>query len=156
MEYSNNLEELEKLDKLKNKVLKYILYKKRTEKEVREKFQEEIDENTLEDIIEFMKENKYLNDSEYIERAVNEFMALKNMSIREIEYKLAQKGVSKNLIDDYICKNKEIMLEYELRSATNIVRKKINSMEEQDIKSLLFKRGYMSEIISIAIDEGKE
>ena len=133
MEYSNNLEELEKLDKLKNKVLKYILYKKRTEKEVREKFQEEIDENTLEDIIEFMKENKYLNDSEYIERAVNEFMALKNMSIREIEYKLAQKGVSKNLIDDYICKNKEIMLEYELRSATNIVRKKINSMEEQDI-----------------------
>ena len=156
MEYSNNLEELEKLDKLKNKVLKYILYKKRTEKEVREKFQEEIDENTLEDIIEFMKENKYLNDSEYIERAVNEFMALKNMSIREIEYKLAQKGVSKNLIDDYICKNKEIMLEYELRSATNIVRKKINSMEEQDIKSLLFKKGYMSEIISIAIDEGKE
>lgn len=156
MEYSNNLEELEKLDKLKNKVLKYILYKKRTEKEVREKFQEEIDENTLEDIIEFMKENKYLNDSEYIERAVNEFMALKNMSIREIEYKLSQKGVSKNLIDDYICKNKEIMLEYELRSATNIVRKKINSMEEQDIKSLLFKRGYMSEIVSIAIDEGKE
>ena len=156
MEYSNNLEELEKLDKLKNKVLKYILYKKRTEKEVREKFQEEIDENTLEDIIEFMKENKYLNDSEYIERAVNEFMALKNMSIREIEYKLSQKGVNKNLIDDYICKNKEIMLEYELRSATNIVRKKINSMEEQDIKSLLFKRGYMSEIISIAIDEGKE
>ena len=156
MEYSNNLEELEKLDKLKNKVLKYILYKKRTEKEVREKFQEEIDENTLEDIIEFMKENKYLNDSEYIERAVNEFMALKNMSIREIEYKLAQKGVSKNLIDDYICKNKEIMLEYELRSATNIVRKKINSMEEQDIKSLIFKRGYMYEIISIAIDEGKE
>ncbi len=156
MEYSNNLEELEKLDKLKNKVLKYILYKKRTEKEVRDKFQEEIDENTLEDIIEFMKENKYLNDSEYIERAVNEFMALKNMSIREIEYKLAQKGVNKNLIDDYICKNKEIMLEYELRSATNIVRKKINSMEEQDIKSLLFKRGYMSEIISIAIDEGKE
>ncbi|MBR3511373.1 MAG: RecX family transcriptional regulator [Clostridia bacterium] len=156
MEYSNNLEELEKIDKLKNKVLKYILYKKRTEKEVREKFQEEIDENTLEDIIEFMKENNYLNDSEYIERAVNEFMALKNMSIREIEYKLSQKGVNKNLIDDYICKNKEIMLEYELRSATNIVRKKINSMEEQDIKSLLFKRGYMSEIISIAIDEGKE
>ena len=156
MEYSNNLEELEKLDKLKNKVLKYILYKKRTEKEVRDKFKEEIDENSLEDIIEFMKENKYLDDTDYIERAVNEFMALKNMSLKEIEYKLAQKGVSKNLIDDYICKNKEIMLEYELRSATNIVRKKINSMEEQDIKSLLFKRGYMSEIISIAIDEGKE
>ena len=156
MEYSNNLEELEKLDKLKNKVLKYILYKKRTEKEVRDKFKEEIDENTLEDIIEFMKENKYLDDTDYIERAVNEFMALKNMSLKEIEYKLSQKGVSKNLIDDYICKNKEIMLEYELRSATNIVRKKINSMEEQDIKSLLFKRGYMSEIISIAIDEGKE
>ena len=36
-----DLERLERIDKLKTKMLKYIFYKKRSEKEVREKFKNE-------------------------------------------------------------------------------------------------------------------
>ena len=36
-----DLERLEQIDKLKTKMLKYIFYKKRSEKEVREKFKNE-------------------------------------------------------------------------------------------------------------------
>lgn len=50
-----NFEEAEKIDQLRNKMLKYILYKKRTEMEVRQKFSEE-DENAIEDAIEYFKE----------------------------------------------------------------------------------------------------
>ena len=46
----------EEFDNAKTQVMKYILYKKRTESEVRKKFCHTIDENMLEDIIEYIKE----------------------------------------------------------------------------------------------------
>ena len=50
--------ELIEFDNLKTKVLKYIVYKKRTEKEVRQKFSSSsTDANLLEDVIENLKEN---------------------------------------------------------------------------------------------------
>ena len=54
----------EEFDKQKTKVLKYILYKKRTENEIRTKFITSIEENLLEDIIEYLKEAKYIDDKE--------------------------------------------------------------------------------------------
>ena len=79
---------IEEFDKQKTRILKYIFYKKRTEQEVRKKFSGEIEENLLEDIIEYLKEAKYINDNDYIEKTVNNFIMLKNLSIREIQYKL--------------------------------------------------------------------
>lgn len=144
-------EEAEKIEKLRNKMLKYIVYKKRTEAEIRQKFEEE-DENMVEDAIEYFKELKYIDDSVYVERAIKEYIALRNLSIKEIAYKVCQKGVSKSLVDDYICKNKETMLEYEISSAKNIIKKKAGQ-EEQEIKNYLYKKGFMSETVNIAFDE---
>ena len=155
MNFTNNLEEAEKIEKLRSRMLKYILYKKRTEAEVRLKFSEE-DENMVEDAIEYFKEQKYLNDYDYIDRAIKEFMALKHLSIKEIVYKITQKGVDKKIVDDYICKNKEPMLEYEISSAKAIILKKNKTAEMADIKNFLYQKGYMSETINIAFDEINE
>lgn len=46
----------EEFDEKKTLVMKYILYKKRTESEVKKKFCHTIEENMLEDIIEYVKE----------------------------------------------------------------------------------------------------
>ena len=156
MEYMSKekFEEAERIDKLKNKMLKYIMYKKRTEAEVRQKFSDE-DENLLEDSIQYFKELNYINDEEYIIRAINEFMALKNLSIKEIVYKICQKGVNKNLIEDYVCKNKDILLEYEIASAKALILKKQKALEEQEIKNFLYKKGYMSDSINIAFENMK-
>ena len=143
-------QEIEEYDNLKTKVLKYVLYKKRTEQEVRQKFSENTG-NMLEDVIEYLKQEKYIDDTNYIERSVDEYIALKNLSIKELTYKLYTKGLSKNLIDDYVLKNKEKLLEYEISSATNIVNKKNNSMDELELKQFLMKKGYMSETIDIAM-----
>ena len=43
---------IEEFDVVKTKVLKYVIYKKRTENEVYMKFKGQIDENILEDVIE--------------------------------------------------------------------------------------------------------
>ena len=153
MEFTKNLKEAEELDKLKTKVLKYVLYKKRTENEVREKFSEE-DENKLDDVIEILKENNYINDRDYIERSIKEFKSLKNLSIKEINYKLIQKKVDKNLLDDYIYENREELLEFEIKSAKNILMKKAKNNEDiEDVKKYLYNKGYMSESVNIALDE---
>jgi len=144
---------VEEFDKGKTKVLRYILYKKRTEQEVRTKFQKDIEENMLEDIIEYLKEAGYINDKEYIEKTVNNFIVLKNMSIKEIKYKLMSKGLNKNDIEDYIYENKEKLEEYETKSARNVIYKKSTSMEQEEIVQFLLKKGYKKDSINNAMEE---
>ncbi len=142
----------EEFDKLKTKVLKYIIYSKRTEDNIRKKFENE-DEIILEDVIEYLKEAGYINDFNYIAKAVDEFIKLKNLSIKEIEYKLMQKGIEKELVRDYIYNNKEKLLDYEINSAKNLFSKKRNTLEDEEISKYLLNKGYMQESIKIAIEE---
>lgn len=148
-----NLEELERIDKLKTKVLKYIMYKKRTEQEIRRKFSNIDEIDLLDDVIENLKEIGYINDENYIERAVTEFINIRNLSLKELKYKLLSKGLNKDLIDDYFYKNFDKLEEYEINSAKNIIIKKINGMEEQELIQYLLKKGYKSDLVKQAIKE---
>lgn len=144
---------IEEFDKEKTKVLKYILYKKRTEQEIRKKFANTIAESMLEDIIEYLKEAKYIDDNEFIEKTINNFMQLKNLSIKEIQYKLIAKGLNKSEVEDYIYENREELEEYETKCAENIIYKKSISMEPKEIKQYLLKKGYKLENINKAMKE---
>ena len=147
---------IEEFDREKTKVLKYVMYKKRTEREIRTKFQSLIEENLLEDILQELKDNRYISDENYIERAVHEFMALKNLSIKEIQYKLIAKGIASSLVEDYVQKNREELEEYEQKSADNIAVKKSVNMDEFEIKQYLVKKGYTEEHIKEAIEKIEE
>ena len=149
----DNLDYLEEYDKLKTKVLKYILYKKRTEKEIMQKFSFGIEEEILEDIIDDLKEAGYIDDNNYIERAISEFMALKNLSIKEIKYKLFAKGLNSDIIDEYISNHNDELNDYEIQSIKNIFYKKQTSKDEEDIKQMLLKMGYKLENIKEALSE---
>lgn len=146
-----NIEELEKKDNLKTKILKYIMYKKRTEEEVKRKFGNIDDHELLEEIIDELKENGYINDNNYIKRAIAEFINLKNLSLKELKYKLLSKGLKKNLIDDYFSQKSDELEDYEINSAKNIMLKKKDSMEEQELIQFLLKKGYKIENIKQAI-----
>lgn len=150
-----DLDYVAEYDKLKTKVLKYIIYKKRTEREVRQKFESTIEGEILDDIIEELKENGYINDSSYIDRAVQEFMALKNLSIKEIKYKLFAKGLNNDIIDEYVSSHIDELTDYEVQSIKNIFYKKQMAMEEEEIKQTLLKKGYVMENIKEAFDEVK-
>ena len=138
----SNWEELEEFEKQKTKVMNYIMYKKRTEFEVKQKFSKTIDEDTLEKIIDYIKEAGYLNDKDYIDRTVNEIMALKKLSIFEIKNKLYTKGISRNDIEDYVYEHRDELEEYERNSRENIIAKKSSSMTEQEIENYLYKKGF--------------
>lgn len=149
------MEYIEEFDKLKTKVLKYILFKKRTEQEVRNKFKD-LEGEMLSDVIDELKELNYINDIEYIKKAVKEYMNLKNMSIKEVEYKLMAKGIKKELIENYIYDNKEDLIKYEIQSAINIINKKSQTLEREEILNYLRKKRYIEESIKIAIEEIEE
>lgn len=143
---------LEEFDKLKSKVLKYTLYKKRSEAEIKRKFAE-FSSEMLDDVIEELKENGYIDDNIYIEKTVKEYQRLKNLSIKELEYKLLSKGINKKDIENYIYNNKEELLEYEINSARNIFLKKQTIMEKDEIISYLNKKGYLSDSIKLAQED---
>ncbi len=44
---------------------------------MRTKFQNTVEENLLDDIIDYLKEAGYINDRDYIERTINNFISLK-------------------------------------------------------------------------------
>lgn len=146
-----DFEKLELYDKYKTRVLKYVIYKKRSENEIRAKFQKEIDADMLDDIIQELKENQYISDEKYIERAVNEFMALKNLSLKQIKYKLQSKGISVNLVEDYFQEHREDLKEYEIKSANNIITKKYNQPAEEIIQFLL-KKGFEYDNVKEALE----
>lgn len=140
-EPTTNIERLKEFDVQKTKVFKYITYKKRTEQEVRKKFKGQIEEQMLEEIIEYLKEAKYLDDYEFIEKQVREYMNLKTLSIKEIKYKLLSKGLDKKLIEKYIDNNYEELKEYEQKCAEKIKIKK-SELSEEEIKQYLYRKGY--------------
>ncbi len=150
------MDKTQEFDKLKTKVLKYILYKKRTEQEIRKKFENEIEENMFEDIIEYLKQAKYINDNEYIAKTINDFKLLKNLSIKEVTYKLLNKGLNKSILETYMYENKEKMEEYEIKSISNIMYKKRNTMDKDDIINYLAKKGYRYENIKRVLEEMSE
>ena len=143
---------IEEFDREKTKILKYIIYKKRSENEVRNKFSSTINQELLEDIIDYLKEANYINDKEFIEKTVNNFITLKNLSLKELKYKLMSKGLNKDDIDDYLYENKEELEEYEIKSASNIIYKKASTMEEEEIKQYLLKKGYKNDTIKQAFE----
>ncbi len=137
-----DFEKLKEFDGQKTKVFKYITYKKRTEQEVRNKFRGQIEEQMLEEIIDYLKETKYLDDYEFIEKQVREYMNLKTMSITEMKYKLAAKGLDRKLIEKYVENNYEELDEYEQRCIEKIKTKKSGTMEAQEIQQYLYRKGY--------------
>lgn len=143
---------IEEFDREKTKILKYIIYKKRSENEVRNKFSSTINQELLDDIIDYLKEANYINDKEFIKKTVNNFITLKNLSIKELKYKLLAKGLNKDDIDDYLYENKEELEEYEIKSASNIIYKKSSTMEQEEIKQYLLKKGYKNENIKQAFE----
>lgn len=150
-----DIERLEKIDKLKTKILKNIFYKKRTEKEILEKFKNE-DSDILYETIENLKELGYINDIDYIKRYIHDVITLKNLSIFEIKYKLYSKGIKETDIEDYISENHEMLEDYELLAARNILNKKKKEKDIEEIAQYLRKKRYKADTISKIIEENKD
>lgn len=148
---------VDEFDKLKTKILKYILYKPKTEYEVRNKFSDKYDKVVLEDVIKWLKKEKYIDDNENINLIIADYLENKNFSVKELIYNLNLKGISDEKIEEYCTLNKINLDLYEYNSAENIVQKKSNLLNKEQIKKYLLNKGYSYDIIKkINKNEGKK
>lgn len=148
----NITEKIKLKDQIKSKILRFIIFKKRTENEVRKKFQNDYDQTILNEVIEELKTLNYINDENYIERYVTEALNTKTLSIVELKFKLQSKEISKKLIENYFEENYEKLYSYELNSVKKIFKKK-SQKDLQSIKNYLFRKGYKTEIVKLVEED---
>ena len=135
---------------IEDKLIKYVVFKKRTINEVRQKCKLlKYDEELTESILEYLCENGYLNDENYVERYIQNVMRLKNISINEIKIDLLRRGIEEELIEKYIT---EKVKEFETNSAQILAEKKIKTMEVEKVKRYLLNKGFSYINVTKAID----
>lgn len=136
-----------------DKLMKYVVFKRRTEMEIRQKCKRlEYNDEYTDEIIQYLTENEYINDEKYIERFINTTLKLKKLSIFEIKIDLLKRGIKEDYIENYFSTNKEKLDEFEKESAIKIVNKKIQTTEIEKIKKYLMNKGYSYSSITEAID----
>lgn len=138
---------------LDDKLMKYVLFKKRTVEEVKRKCKTlKYEEENIDEIIEYLKENEYLNDEKYVIKYIQNIMRLKNCSINEIKIDLLKRGIDDFFIEKYIDEELE---EFEKKSAIILAEKKIKTMEVEKLKRYLLNKGFSYTNATKAIDNLK-
>lgn len=84
----------------KNLALYHLSFKKRTEKEVRDYLnQHEIDEKIIPKVLKSLKEDKWIDDENYVRQIVASNLHTGDKGAYHLKQKLIQKGISSSLID---------------------------------------------------------
>lgn len=136
--------------------IKYVSYKIRSCKEVRQKLEAQgFDEEIIAEAIETLIKDKYLDDLDYARRYARTKIKLGKISRKQLEIELSQKGIGDELIAE-IAELDEINENEDIRK---ILAKKYSIDELMDQKKklkamkYLYSKGYGMELIQKAIDE---
>jgi len=123
-------------DRAMSMALKYLGYKMRTEKEIKDYLlRKKISEADISYTTEKLKEYKYINDSEFAEFWIRDKYNFSNQGRYKIKNDLLKKGVSKDLIDEKI--NSFFSFEKEREKIIQIYLKKNPKKEKLSDKELL-------------------
>src|SRR3989344_3020248 len=146
-------------EKFYNKALKFLSYRPRSEKEIRDylkiknqKSKIKNDDKVIESIISKLKEYKFLNDEEFVKWWIEQRTTFKPRSLKLIKIELGQKGIDKDLIDQVI---DDLRLTIDdLESAKKLIEKRLPryknlSRDEkfQKIARYLASKGFNYDII---------
>ena len=105
-----------------SKALNFISYRIRSKKEVYTKLKkEDVPEEHIDKIISKLEEDEYINDYRFAKAFFESKTRINKWSNKRIEYELIQKGISKDIINEFSLNFKEL----EFENAMDLVEKKI-------------------------------
>jgi len=140
----------------KDKALKFLSYKMRSEKEVCNKLKEYgYTESIIKKVIDKLKEYNYINDVEFAISFIKYKSNLKGYGKQHIKYELIKKGIDNCTIDD-LFQNLDIN---ETEKALNFIEKKLkgstklDTKEKQKLFAYLERKGYCYNIIKTAFKQ---
>lgn len=140
---------------LDDKLMKYVLFKRRTVQEVKEKCKLlGLPSEYIEEVIAYLIENGYLDDELYVMKYILGIIKLKKKSVQEIRFDLIRRGINETLIEKYIT---EELRAFEIKCAIELAKKKYKECSDLlKVKKYLLGKGYSKQSINKAIDTLKE
>lgn len=147
-------------DKFYDKALRFLSYRPRSEKEVRDNLQKKkVSDSIIDLIIKKLQEQKFLNDRDFAKWWIEQRTLVKPSGKRLIKIELTKKGIDKELIDE-IFDSVEDLVQNELEMARKLVQRKINKYKGlgrqkiyQRLGGFLSRRGFDYDTIKKSIDE---
>ena len=148
------------LDFIKNQVLisfakaealNYISYKMRTKLEIEQKLKEKYPFEVIEEVLEYLMGNGYINDEVYAEKFIFEKKKLGKLSRKALFYKLLEKGISKEIIEEKLDR-----VGYNEKDYAKKFVKKVLIKEKKDFfktENYLYSKGFSKDTIKSVIKE---
>ena len=154
--YSEILEQLVFV-KAREKALKYLDYKQRTEKEVRKKLADEYSPEIIDRVLEMLKNYKIVDDDNYARLYIKDCLNLKGWGKRRILAELALKGIDRDKAEMLLENTGDIMLEKAKKLIDKRVKGKITDMAEYKKHfDFLLRRGFDHETAKTVLDMKKD
>lgn len=147
-------------DKYYEKALRFLSFRPRSEKEVKDNLAKKKASPTIINmIIQKLRDQKFLNDKEFTKWWIEQRTIVKPTGIRIIKIELQRKGIDKEAIDEVLERSKDTV-HNELDMARDLVQrrfKRYQGLERQEIYQklggFLSRRGFDYDTIKKAIDE---
>jgi len=136
---------------LYDRALSYISYQMRTISEVKKQLKTKVKDDVLiQKVIDELKRNRYLSDSEYVKEYVTEKLLFDTVVPMYIKEKLIRKGIHYDLIDAELIRFTE---DLEYAKIEDIIQKEIRYTLKKPLKKVLesLKRKCISKGFHIAI-----
>ncbi|OGH20111.1 MAG: hypothetical protein A3D74_03455 [Candidatus Levybacteria bacterium RIFCSPHIGHO2_02_FULL_37_13] len=147
---------MDELDKFYNSSLRFLSYRPRSEKEVRDKLKsKKASPEIIEKTIAKLKEKKFINDEEFAKWWIESRLMLKPRSLRLIKMELKQKGIPDETISNF-----KFLISNDLEQAKKLVEKRIKRFKGlpkqeiyQKLGRYLASKGFDWDTIKQSIDE---
>ena len=148
------------MDHFYNLALRFLSYRTRSEKEVREKLKlKQAEPGIIEKVISKLKEKRFINDEEFARQWIENRERFKPRSLRLIKLELRQKGIKGEILEKVI-QDLDFNSESELEQAKRLVEKRIDKVRDlpkqeiyQKLGRFLASKGFNWDTIKKAIDE---
>lgn len=146
------------LNILQPKVIKYAMYKMRTEQEVLRRFESEfqdISSKAFDEILKYLKDNNILNDEVFAKTFLEEAIKFKRNSKFELKMKLKEKGVPEEYIYKALDSLEEKLDNYEQDLVFKILNERKNQ-DRQKVLNYLYRKGFDGINIRNAVEKFEE
>lgn len=152
---AEEIEEFKKLAKLTNQYIRMIslIYSRpRSEYEIRTKLrQKKVEPEEIEQLIEKLVSNQYLNDAKFAEWWVSSRKSSRPISALKLKSELAQKGIKADLANEVL--SEQFSADDELVALQKLIEKKKDKYEsEQKLMAYLASKGFKYSQIKEVLD----
>lgn len=119
--------------KAKNKALNILSKADQSERKVREKLSNEFEEYTINEVIDFLKNNKFIDDELLASKIVNTNINLNKCGKNKIRQNLYNKGINSESISEALC---EIDENIEFENAMYLAKKRYQRVKNEDKRKI--------------------